>query len=411
MEKALLPEETPPREVLNGRFRFRTPLRCDGIGKLDCVADLYTGQRKVVRWLPLEVNRHSEQNVVHFCANLPTHSSLPEVCEVGEMETWAYMVVDFPEGDLLAARREFLSPDGWREMARQLSGALNVLHAAQVCHGEFCMPSVMLLEDEQYMLWDMQLVLCSRMADRRQGDRILKQLVRTVATMAPERARGGPLSAEGDVYSLGAVLAYSAGSRQPPSTSTLALVHAIATGNFKPQIPPALPPAYQNMLARMLATHASGRPSMREVEDFFAAPLDTSLSSAPSPDTPSPDTPSPGILSPDTPSLDIPSLDTPSSDIPLLGAPLSGIPPSDIPSSDTPSLGAPIVSSKTLPLFPAPKLSGGSVPQAAAQTRPSTSDPLVSGVDWIHMLSPQEEAKAPAPSPGVAAAKPGEEEE
>jgi len=273
MEKALPPEEIPPREVLNGRYRFRTPLRCDGVGRLDCVADLQTGARKVVRWLPLEVNRSHNQNIVHFCANLPTHPSLPHIFEVGEMESWAYMVVDFPEGDLLAARKEFLQLEAWRNLACQLAGALNTYHAQQVFHGELCLASVMLLKTEWPLLWDMPLVLCSRMADRRQGDRALHQLVRTVSTMAPERARGGLLTPPMDVYSLGALLAYSAGAELPDSSSTLTLLHDIATGHFKPKPQDTLPPAYQNMLARMLQAEPSQRPGMREVEAFFAISL------------------------------------------------------------------------------------------------------------------------------------------
>ncbi|MCL2627065.1 MAG: protein kinase, partial [Cystobacterineae bacterium] len=272
MENALLPEMMPPREVLEGRYRFRTPLRSAGIGKLDCVEDVQTGQRRVVHWLPLEVNRYNQQNIVHLCAALPHHPCLPEVCEVGEMESWAFMVVDFPEGELLSARRELLKPETWRKMACQLASTLNVLHAQHIFHGELSMASIMVVGPEQYLLWDMPLVLSGRMADRRQEDRLLSQLTRTVSTMAPERARGGLLAPELDVYSLGAVLAYSVGSQQPTSSSVLTIVNAIAMGNFKPQLPNILPPAYRNMLERMLAPRASDRPSMHDVEAFFMRP-------------------------------------------------------------------------------------------------------------------------------------------
>jgi len=326
----MLPEEAPPREVLSGRYRFRTPLRCDGVGKLDCVVDADTGQRRVVRWLPLEMNRHEEQNIVHFCAHLPAHPGLPEVCEVGEMESWAYMVVDFPEGDLLSARKTLPKPEVWRQMAFQLSGALGTLHAARTFHGELGMLSVMLLEEEQPLLWDAQLLFCSRMADRRREERVLQQLTRTVHTMAPERARGGPLTPEGDVYSLGAVLAYSAGGGQPEGSSSLALVHAVASGAFRPLLPRGLPLAYRNMLAHMLAPHAASRPSMREVESFFASHLP-----APLPDISSPDMSPPRI--------------------PPVGVAL-------------------------------PKASG--VPPSGPSSSPPSSPPSISGIDWIQMLFP-----------------------
>ena|GEM_PF-1437074 len=273
MENALLPEVMPPREVLEGRYRFRTPLRSEGVGRLDCVEDMQTGRRRVVHWLPLEVNRQNHQNIIHLCAALPLHPCLPEVCEVGEVESWAFMVLDFPEGELLSARQGILKPETWRKMACQLSGALSVLHAQHILHGEVCMASIMAVGPEQYLLWDMPLVLSGRMADRRQGDRFLHQLSRTVETMAPERARGSLLSPELDVYSLGAVLAYSVGSQQPTSSSVLTVVHAIATGNFRPHLPDILPPLYRDMLGRMLSPRPADRPSMNEIEAFFLRPL------------------------------------------------------------------------------------------------------------------------------------------
>ena len=43
-------------DELDPRFKIRAPLRCDGIGRLDCAEDLESGMRMAVRWLPLEAN-------------------------------------------------------------------------------------------------------------------------------------------------------------------------------------------------------------------------------------------------------------------------------------------------------------------------------------------------------------------
>jgi serine/threonine protein kinase len=232
----------------------------------------------------------------------------------------------------------------------------------------------MLLGGERCLLWDAQLVLCSRMADRRQGERVLQQLVRTVSTMAPERARGGPISAPMDVYSLGALLAYSAGSEQPIGDSALAVTHAIATGNFKPKIPDALPSIYCHMLARMLSPQASDRPSMREVEAFFAAP--------------------PGAAS-----LNVASLNVASSN----AASLNAASPNAASPFSAPRLQgekAASAATATAATATAATASAAAATTAAAsassgQPGPSPVASAVSGVDWIHMLETNSAAQKP----------------
>ena len=41
---------------LDPKIKIRAPLRCDGIGRLDCAEDTESGSRLAVRWLPLEAN-------------------------------------------------------------------------------------------------------------------------------------------------------------------------------------------------------------------------------------------------------------------------------------------------------------------------------------------------------------------
>ncbi|MCL2013182.1 MAG: protein kinase [Cystobacterineae bacterium] len=358
-------EEAPPREVLNGRYRFLSSLRCDGVGKLDCVEDVHTGQRRVVRWFPLEVNRYNNQNIVHLCAHLPLHPNLPEVPEVGEMDSWAYMVVDFPEGQLFSLGQEILRPEAWRNMAAQLSSALSALHAQQVFHGELCMTSILKVGEEQgeeqYFLWDMPLVLSSRMAERRQEDRVLRQLTRTVASMAPERARGGPVVPESDIYSLGTLLAYGIGSEPPCNNSTLTIVHAIANDKFKPKLPDILPPAYADMLERMLASHTSGRPNIFEIEAFFLRPLSDAHKPAPKA----------VFMGATTPNLPIPAL-----------APAAR--------------NGKAASSREPASLVEPEVRNGNAPPSPPPEALKPGSPTVSGVDWIQMISEKKAIRSAA---------------
>ena len=100
----------------------------------------------------------------------------------------------------------------------------------------------------------------------------MHQLVRTVAFLAPERARGSGASAAADIYSLAAVMCLSAGAPMPSGLSTLGVVNALANQTWAPQVPAVYHEPYRGLLTRMLSNDETQRPSAREVADLLGRP-------------------------------------------------------------------------------------------------------------------------------------------
>lgn len=261
---------------LDPRIRIRAPLRCDGIGRLDCAEDAESGVRLAVRWLPLEANGES---AVAACQKLPQHPTLPRIRLTGKVGASAYVAMDFPEGELLAAREgETMGPEQLKWIIAQISDALATMHAQSVFHGEMSAESILLVnpaKDEKAYLWDMPLVIANRLTDRRGEERLMHQLVRTAAYLAPERARGEKPTAASDLYALAAIACIAGGSPKPVSETTLGVVHQVAMGTFRPKVPASISEPHKGMLERMLSADPKARPSAQAVADVFAPPSNT----------------------------------------------------------------------------------------------------------------------------------------
>lgn len=258
---------------LDPRFKIRAPLRCEGIGRLDCAEDLESGMRMAVRWLPLEANGSA---AVQACEQLPEHPTLPRIRQIGQVGASAYVAMEFPDGNLLATQlHEPLSGATLIGITAQIADALATIHSQDVFHGEMSADSVLLVTSpsEKAYLWDMPLVIANRLTDRRGEDRLMYQLVRSAPFLAPERARGARASAESDVYALGAVVCIAGGATLPVAETTLAVIHSIATNTWVPKVPKSIPEPLRSMLERMIARDPSARPTAREVADLFMPPV------------------------------------------------------------------------------------------------------------------------------------------
>ncbi|MCC6337167.1 MAG: protein kinase [Myxococcales bacterium] len=255
-------------ESLDPRIRIRAPLRCDGIGRLDCAEDAESGGRMAVRWLPLDANGDA---AVKACAKLPEHPRLPRIRQTGQVGSSAFVAMDFPEGALLSTRvGERLEVDEVIRLGSQLACALATVHAQGVVHGEMSCDSVLLVAPDHAYLWDMPLVIANRLTDRRGENRLMQNLVKTAPFLAPERARGEGASQASDVYALGAVLCVAAGAPLPVASTTLGVVNQVATGAWTPRVPMVLPEPYRSTLALMVSEDPSARPPADEVAAIFA---------------------------------------------------------------------------------------------------------------------------------------------
>src|SRR5579871_573818 len=153
-----------------------------------------------------------------------------------------------------------------------MADALTAVHADDAFHGELSTESILMLPSGQAILWDMPLVIANRLTDRRGEERLMRQLMHIAPFLAPERARGEGPSRAADIYSLGAVLCAAAGARLPTDVATLATVHRVATGLWRPEVPVALPEELRRSVKQMLSTDAHARPSAQELLQRLSIP-------------------------------------------------------------------------------------------------------------------------------------------
>ncbi len=251
------------------RIKVRGPMRCHGVGRLECAEEIATGARVAVRWLPLEANAEQARDALRA---LPSHPALPAVLEVGQDARFIHAIFEFPEGRLLAATLgQELSVEELLRLGAELADGLAALHGQGSCHGELSPHSVLRTAAGRALLWDVPLVVANRITDRRRTRRELSTLPELAPSLAPETARGELPSNEGDIYALATILCFAAGAPLPAAPSALALVHHIATGLWQPKIPERLGRPVRALLARMLAASPELRPSALQAAEALRA--------------------------------------------------------------------------------------------------------------------------------------------
>ncbi|HEY3804776.1 MAG TPA: sigma 54-interacting transcriptional regulator [Kofleriaceae bacterium] len=179
------------------------------------------------------------------------HPSLPRVFEVGRTSEpiadvpagAPFFVAEWIAGGRCDAKR-WDDPRALWSLIADVAGALAVIHAAGLVHGDVA-PQNILLSGERAILVDLGLATAS-------GAR------GTPAYMAPE-AFAGRVEPRSDVYSLGATVARLVLGRPPFEATTLGeLVHAIAT-EPQPELP--LPAPLADLVARLYARDPAARPA------------------------------------------------------------------------------------------------------------------------------------------------------
>lgn len=256
-----------PDEAFRERYKVQSRLRCEG-GRLECAEERGSGARVAIRWLPPGLR----QSPAPVLKKLPRHPALPQVREMGQVGERAYLATEFPEGRLLSTVREPLEPARVAELGAALVAALRALHGEGLVHGEISPDSVLVLEDGRAILWDVPIVLVERLADRRSGFRPPGALPRIARYLAPECARGQAPSEASDVHALASMLCQLAGAPGPNGETTLAVIHEVATGAWRPEIPTSLPEDVRWALEQMLAPDPAQRPAAKEVAHLFPVP-------------------------------------------------------------------------------------------------------------------------------------------
>jgi len=202
------------------------------------------------------------------------HPNIVDIFETGKLaDGRPYIVMERLEGHTLSARADQskLMPDLVIAILLQVCDALIAAHTAGVVHRDLKLDNVFLVDNPEdpatpkvkLLDWGIAKVLSHDAKYTLEG-----QLMGTPQYLAPEQARGQPVSPQTDVYSLG-VMAYELFLEQLPfeaeTAAEVMAMHLRAAPPPPSELWPDIPAELQDLLLAMLAKPADERPTMAEV--------------------------------------------------------------------------------------------------------------------------------------------------
>ncbi|APD08774.1 MULTISPECIES: protein kinase domain-containing protein [Thermus] len=254
------------RMLLAGRYRLEAPLGSGGMAEVWQALDERLGRRVAVKLLhPRALPPERERFLLEVRAlSRLFHPGIVQVLDLGEEEGRPYFVMELVEGgtfDRLGPFEE--GPEGDRILlaAAQVMEALAHLHAQGILHRDLTPKNILLTKEGYPKVMDFGLAYLL------QESRHLTRTGYTLGTptyMAPEQAKGLPLTPKADLYSLGAVL-YRTLTGRPPfeGENDQAVLYQHVYEEPKPPeaLNPAIPKGVGQAVLGLLAKHPEERPA------------------------------------------------------------------------------------------------------------------------------------------------------
>lgn len=257
--------DEPASGTLLGHYRLVRPLGRGGMGVVWEAADQKLGRHVAVKLL-IEASRDSSEALERFWREARAASSLnhPGICtiyELGETEESPFIVMELLEGNSLEKlyRGHAMPYSKLVELGAQLADALDAAHRKGILHRDIKPSNIFLTNSGQAKLLDFGL---AKLANADANDSTASSSLTdsgssmgTVAYMSPEQARGEPLDARSDLFSLGVVLYEKATGQHPFTGTTTAVVfdHILNQSPVAPiSLNPQLPVEFENILNKTL---------------------------------------------------------------------------------------------------------------------------------------------------------------
>lgn len=241
-----------------GHYQVISLLGAGGMGEVYLAEDTRLGRKVALKILTTHFTRESDR-LRRFqqearAASALNHPNILTIHEIGQINSRHFMVTEFIEGETLR-RRMATAPMGTPEalrIASHIASALAAAHAAAIVHRDIKPENVMLREDGITKVLDFGL---AKLTDRKIGEAEAMTLVKTeqgvvmgtAHYMSPEQARGLPVDARTDIWSLGVVLYEMVGGRVPfegrTSSDVIAAIldkKPISLARYAPDISPEL---------------------------------------------------------------------------------------------------------------------------------------------------------------------------
>jgi tetratricopeptide (TPR) repeat protein len=260
-----------------GPYQMEALLGEGGMGQVYRARDTRLGRPVAIKVIRAEGAQRSDFRI-RFQREAQATAALnhPHICalyDVGEQQGIAYLVMEYVEGQTLAARlREGPLPlDQLLHRAAEVAQALAAAHERGIIHRDL-KPANLMLTSTGVKVLDFGLAKFTRPDSGAPDATAANAILGTPAYMSPEQTRGEALDPRSDLFSFGCVLYEAATGVRPFRGSSLAeTLREVASGHAPPasSLRPELPSGWDSILMRTLAKDRERR--FQSAADLFSA--------------------------------------------------------------------------------------------------------------------------------------------
>src|ERR1051325_560892 len=277
-----------------GPYEILVRIGAGGMGEVYKARDTRLDRTVAIKVLPEHIARREDLRA-RFEREARAVASLnhPHICtlyDIGNQNGAGYMVMEYMEGETLAARigKGALPLDQAVKFATQIADALDRAHRAGVIHRDVKPHNIMLTRDGVKVL---DFGLAKSMTKPGPAEETLTAALTTEGTvmgtpqyMAPEQFEGKEADARSDIWAFGAILyEMVTGEKAFQGKSYSSLVGAILSADPLPtSVKPFMPLSLDRLVRRCLAKDPEDRwQSMRDVVlDLRTPPAETPIAPA-----------------------------------------------------------------------------------------------------------------------------------
>jgi serine/threonine protein kinase/Flp pilus assembly protein TadD len=229
-------------------YEIFSALGAGGMGEVYLAEDKRLGRKVAIKFLPAAVatDERAWQRLLREAKTAATldHPNICAIYEVGQEDGRSFIVLQYIEGETLAAKLKRQLPD-LREalaIAAQVADALAEAHRRGIIHRDIKPENIMLTTRGQVKVLDFGLAKVLRDPGILEGDAETGSMLSmpgmvmgTVPYMSPEQVRGEELDCRSDIFSFGTVLYELLSGRRPfEARSTAEVISAILTAEPPP---------------------------------------------------------------------------------------------------------------------------------------------------------------------------------
>lgn len=216
---AILSHETLLTGQMIGRHQILGLLGKGGVGEVYLAEDTSLGRKVALKFLTTDFTKDTDR-LRRFeqearAASALNHPNILTIHEIGDAEGRRFIATEFIDGETLRQRltRGSLEVEEAVDVAEQIATALAMAHTVGIVHRDIKPENIMLRRDGIVKVLDFGLVKLTEQqlsASEDPTKRLFQtstgMVMGTVAYMSPEQARGLPVDARTDIWSLGVVL-------------------------------------------------------------------------------------------------------------------------------------------------------------------------------------------------------------